>query len=105
MTGFFGWLKGIPGEIWAGLGAVAVVLGIIARERHDAKMEERRKNKQRELETREDMVGRTDEIVTEERNNAGKALEARDSGEHHPDYASLPDDLKAIAERRTRTDR
>jgi len=63
MTGFFGWLKGVPGEIWAGLGAVLVVLGIIARERHDAKMEERRKNREASQKTIDKIEEKSDAAI------------------------------------------
>lgn len=46
------------------------------------------------------MLERKSQIITEERDNADAALAARDHGEHYPDYASLPDDHKAIAEGR-----
>lgn len=82
MTGFFGWLKGVPGEIWAALGALAVVLGIIAKERHDAKMDERR---DAEIKTRKVV----DKIEKESANDADKADAARSSAPRVSDAAGV----------------
>jgi hypothetical protein len=49
------------------------------------------------------MIERKSQIVTEERQNADQALEARDRGEHVATYDELSDSHKAIAEGRTRT--
>lgn len=48
------------------------------------------------------MLERKSQVITEERTNADAALQARDHGEHYPRYNELPDDLKSIAEGRTR---
>ena len=51
----------------------------------------------KQAEVKAAVVERRAEIITEERQNADAALDARDSAEHYPTYDSLPDDLKRIA--------
>jgi len=81
--------------------AVIATLGLyLAMRDEGVKRRERERWLRKQAEERERMVERTHEIITEERQNADEALQARDSGERYPDYDSLPDSHKAIAEGR-----
>lgn len=51
----------------------------------------------KQAEVREAVTERKSEIIEEERQNADAALDARDSDVHYPDYDSLPDAHKRIA--------
>lgn len=62
---------------------------------------EREKQKVREAEQRAAMVERKTEVIEKERINAQEAITARDTSGGYPDYDSLPESHKAIAEGRT----
>jgi hypothetical protein len=98
-----GFFKRIPDWlIMAGIFLLTFVVVDMMAERR-GREKQKAKTKLQQAETRADMVERTSEIITEERKHADAALEARDSGERYDTYDQLPDDLKAIAERRTRS--
>lgn len=81
--------------------AAIATLGIYLAVRDDGvrKREQARFEVER-MRERAAMIERKKQIAQEERTNADKALAARDHSVGYPDYNSLPDDQKAIAERR-----
>ena len=83
MAGFLGWIKGVPSQIWIGLGALAVVLGIISRERHMAKMEERRKGETEGLKA-------VNKVLGESSNAADEADAARAAAPVVSDASGVP---------------
>jgi uncharacterized membrane protein len=97
----------IKANKWAQIALVIVAsiatLGIYLAIRDEGvKRRERARQEVERARERVAMIERKSQIVTEERHNADAALEARDSGPHYPDYDSLPDAHKAIAEGRAR---
>jgi hypothetical protein len=68
---------------------------------NDVRKREREKQERDRLQERIAMDNRKDEIVEEERINAQEAITARDTDVGFPDYDSLPESHKAIAEGRT----
>ena len=62
---------------------------------------EREKQEMDRLRERAAMVERKTEVIEKERVNAQEAIIARDNSGGYPDYDSLPESHKAIAEGRT----
>src|SRR5690349_17895407 len=81
--------------------AAVFTLGIyLAFRDNGVRQRERAREEVERARERAKMIERKSQIITEERTDADAALAARDHGEHYPDYASLPDDHRAIAEGR-----
>lgn len=100
----FDWIKA---NRWAqiALMALATVLTVglyLAWRDNGVKQRERMRSEVDRARERAAMLERKSQIITKEREYADAAIEARDHGEHYPDYASLPDAHKAIAEGRAR---
>lgn len=84
------------------IGAILALKTVQMKARMDGEKAERDRQEKAQAKIREKMVERATTIIKEERTNADAALAARDSVEHVPDYDSLPDDFKAIAQGRAR---
>lgn len=82
------------------LAAILTIGLYLAWRDNGVKQRERARFEVEKARERAKMLERKSQVITEERTNADAALQARDHGEHYPDYASLPDDHKAIAEGR-----
>jgi hypothetical protein len=67
---------------------------------NDVRKRERQKRELEEAKQRVEMVERKTAIVEKERINAQEAITARDTDVGFPDYDSLPESHKAIAEGR-----
>ena len=102
MWGIFDFIKA---NKWAQVALIALAtiltLGIyLALRDNGVRQQERMRQEVERMRERAAMADRKNKVVEEERTHADAAISARDNGGGYPDYASLPESHKAIAEGR-----
>lgn len=96
----------IKANKWAQIALIALAtvltVGIyLAIRDNGVRQRERMRQEVERMRERAAMVERKSQVIEKERSNAQEALAARDNSVSYPDYDSLPDSHKAIAERRS----
>lgn len=98
----FDWIKA---NKWAQIALIALAtvltLGIyLALRDNGVRQQERMRQEVERMRERAAMADRKNKVVEEERTRANEAVAARDGSVGYPDYASLPESHKSIAEGR-----